>query len=75
MEIPVLQGREFTDTDVLGYAGGIVINQTLARAWGDQSPIGRQVTVFKAAKELPQRQRKNGTRFHDDVWRIGRHPQ
>ena len=53
MEIPVLQGREFTDTDVRGYAGGIVINQTLARAWGDQSPLGRQVTVFKAAKELP----------------------
>ena len=53
MAIPVLQGREFTETDVASYAGGIVINQTLARAWGDESPLGRRVTVFKAAKELP----------------------
>ena len=53
MAIQVLQGREFTGTDVASYAGGIVINQTLARAWGDESPLGRQVTLFKAAKELP----------------------
>jgi predicted permease len=43
--IPVLRGRAFDETDAAGgYVG--VVNETLARLrFGDEDPLGRQVTV------------------------------
>lgn len=44
MDIDVLQGREFTTTDVEGAQGVVVINEAMARAYfGDRNPIGQQI--------------------------------
>jgi putative ABC transport system permease protein len=43
MGIPVLEGRDFSSTDVTGGAA-VLVNETLARTFfKDQSPIGRRV--------------------------------
>lgn len=46
----LLQGRVLSASDLAG-PGGVVVNQAAVRRfWPDGSPIGRQVTVYKAAQ-------------------------
>lgn len=53
MGIPVVAGREFNDADLDGPPGPVVVNQTLARMWTAESPLGRRLGVLKAASTLP----------------------
>jgi len=50
MRIPVITGREFTSADLRGPPGPVIINETLARQWGDRSPLGERLDVLKAAR-------------------------
>lgn len=44
LDIPVLQGRDFTAQDAQGSNGVVIINQTMARHfWLHQDPIGKQI--------------------------------
>ena len=46
MTIPVLKGRTFHKTEMIGTMRSAVINQPLAeRLWGEQDPIGRQLVL------------------------------
>jgi putative ABC transport system permease protein len=46
MQIPLLQGRQFTEHDVIGSPPVVVINEILARrSWPDQDPIGRHLIL------------------------------
>ena len=46
LHIPVLQGRDFNDTDVAGRPATILISQTLARqCWPNGDPIGKHITL------------------------------
>ena len=53
MGIPVLSGREFSDTDVRGPPGPVIVNQVLARRWGETPPLGDRLGVLKAARTRP----------------------
>ena len=45
LKIPIITGRHFTDRDVKGGTGAVIINQTLARRhWPDESPLGKQIS-------------------------------
>jgi hypothetical protein len=51
--IPVRAGRVYTDADLAGPNGGLVVNQAFAdRYWPGQDPIGKRVTVYKSARWL-----------------------
>jgi predicted permease len=53
-EIPLVRGHSFSDADLTGPNGGLVINQALAdQLWPGQDPIGKRLTVFKSARWLP----------------------
>ena len=44
MGVPVLEGREFTDQDMVGAPDVIVINQAMARKyWPGEDPIGKRI--------------------------------
>jgi len=44
--IPLLEGRDFSDTDDRSHPGVVVINETAAkRFWPDESPIGKHLTI------------------------------
>jgi predicted permease len=46
MHIPLLRGRDFNDSDVVGHPGAVLISQSLAREfWGNQDPIGKHITL------------------------------
>ncbi len=49
LRIPLVAGREFTEADLRGPEGPIVINEALARRWGAESALGRTLGVMKAA--------------------------
>ncbi len=52
--IPVIRGRAYTDLDLAGPNGKLVINQAFAdRYWPGQDPIGKRVTIFKSARWRP----------------------
>jgi putative ABC transport system permease protein len=45
MQIPLQRGREFSDRDIKGGIGSMVINETMAkRFWPDVEPVGQFVT-------------------------------
>jgi predicted permease len=47
VDVPVLEGRGFTDADRVGGEQVIVINRTLAsELWPGQDPLGRELKVF-----------------------------
>jgi putative ABC transport system permease protein len=47
MRIPLLQGREFDDSDVAGRPGAVLISQSMAKEfWPNQDPIGKHVTLY-----------------------------
>jgi putative ABC transport system permease protein len=46
LDIPLLEGREFADQDMLGAPGVIVINQTMARRyWPTEDPVGKRIKL------------------------------
>jgi putative ABC transport system permease protein len=46
LEIPLLQGRQFTAHDTKGAPGVIIINDILARkCWPNEDPVGKRLTV------------------------------
>jgi predicted permease len=46
LRIPILQGRNFTDTDRVGQAKVALVNETAARTyWPGQSAIGKRIAV------------------------------
>jgi putative ABC transport system permease protein len=48
MDIPLLRGRGFTESDNEHAPGVVIINQTLARQlWPQEDPIGKQMTIGK----------------------------
>lgn len=52
--IALLRGRTFTDADLAGPNGRLVINQALARRlWPNEDAIGKRLTIHKAARWLP----------------------
>ncbi len=53
MRIPILAGREFTAVEVNGPPGPLIVSETLAKRWGERSPVGDRLGVLKAAKTRP----------------------
>lgn len=54
MGIPIVQGEGFTEEDLAGPNGKLIVNQALAQHyWPGQNPIGRALTIAKAARWLP----------------------
>jgi len=48
MNIPILEGREFTHLDTLGSPQVIVINQTMAKKfWPGENPVGKRIQQGK----------------------------
>ncbi len=46
--IPILRGRDFTDRDVAGAPGVVLINESAAKKyWPKEDPIGQQVVIGK----------------------------
>lgn len=46
MHIPILRGRDFTDSDVAGRPGAVLISDSLARRfWPNEDPIGKHLTL------------------------------
>jgi putative ABC transport system permease protein len=42
----MIKGREFTEADVVGKPGAIIINEALAlREWPDENPIGKKMSI------------------------------
>jgi putative ABC transport system permease protein len=49
MEIPLIEGRDFTDADTRGSNPVVIINQNVARRWWPrESPVGKQIRYGKA---------------------------
>ncbi len=48
MQVPLLRGRVFTETDVAGAPPVVIINEALARKyWPKADPIGQRITIAK----------------------------
>ena len=58
--IPILRGRDFTDRDVAGAPGVVLINETMAKKyWPKENPVGQQIVIGKGVGleyEEPPRQ-------------------
>ncbi len=58
--IPILRGRDFTDRDVAGAPGVVLINETMAKKyWAKEDPVGQQIIIGKGVGpeyEEPPRQ-------------------
>ncbi len=47
-KIPILRGRDFTDRDVGGAPGVVVINESMAKKyWPKEDPVGQQIIIGK----------------------------
>ena len=47
-KIPILRGRDFTDRDVGGAPGVVIINQAMAKKfWPKEDPLGQQIIIGK----------------------------
>jgi len=54
MGIPIGRGESFTEEDLAGPNGKLMVNQAFVRRyWPGQNPIGRSLTIAKAARWLP----------------------
>ena len=54
MRIPIVKGEGFTEQDLAVPDGKLVVNQAFVRQyWPGQDPIGRSLTIAKAARWLP----------------------
>ena len=53
MEIPLLQGRDFTRQDVSGAPAVVVVNETMAqRLWPGQNPLGKRIRIGNTWNEV-----------------------
>ena len=59
-KIPILRGRDFTDRDVAGAPGVVLINESMAKKyWPKEDPLGQQIIIGKGVGpefEEPPRQ-------------------
>ena len=59
-KIPILRGRDFSDQDVAGAPGVVIINQAMAKKfWAKEDPLGQQIIIGKGVGpefEEPARQ-------------------
>ncbi len=59
-KIPILRGRDFTDSDVAGAPGVVLINDSMAKKfWPKENPVGQQIIIGKGVGpefEEPARQ-------------------
>jgi putative ABC transport system permease protein len=59
-KIPILRGRDFTDRDVAGAPGVVIINEAMAKKyWPKEDPLGQQIIIGKGVGpefEEPPRQ-------------------
>jgi putative ABC transport system permease protein len=59
-KIPILRGRNFTDSDVAGAPGVVLINESMAKQfWPKENPVGQQIIIGKGVGpefEEPARQ-------------------
>ena len=59
-KIPILRGRDFTDSDVAGAPGVVLINESMAKKyWPKEDPLGQQIIIGKGVGpefEEPPRQ-------------------
>jgi len=47
MHIPLIRGREFNDSDVVGQPNAILISQSMAREfWPNEDPVGKRLTMY-----------------------------
>jgi putative ABC transport system permease protein len=47
-KIPILRGRDFTDRDVAGAPGVVLINESMAKKyWPKEDPVGQQIIIGK----------------------------
>ena len=47
MHIPLLRGRDLSDSDAADRPGAVLISQSMAKQfWPDQDPIGKQLTLY-----------------------------
>jgi predicted permease len=47
-KIPILRGRDFTDHDVAGAPGVVIINESMAKKyWPKENPVGQQIVIGK----------------------------
>jgi putative ABC transport system permease protein len=54
MEIPLIEGRDFRDSDARGSTPVAIINQNIAhRWWPRESPLGKQIRYGKAEERGP----------------------
>ena len=54
MGLPLLKGRDFTATEIIGKPWRVVISQRVADLfWSGQDPIGRTVILWKGQSERP----------------------
>jgi putative ABC transport system permease protein len=52
--LPLLKGRTFTDSDIVGEPWQVVVSERLANLlWPDQDPIGRQAVLWSGQNDLP----------------------
>jgi putative ABC transport system permease protein len=48
LKIPILRGRSFTDSDVAGAPGVVIINESMAKKyWPKEDPVGQQIIIGK----------------------------
>jgi putative ABC transport system permease protein len=53
LDIPILRGRPVLDSDEVGSAPVVVINETMAqRHWPDGDPVGEQLVLYSGAYEI-----------------------
>ncbi len=52
MRIPLLAGRDFADTDKIGFPRVVIVSERTARRfWPDQNPLGKKLTLTMITKE------------------------
>jgi putative ABC transport system permease protein len=52
VSIPIRRGRDFTSADHAGAPLVVIVNETLGRKlWGNENPIGRQLSLFNTQSE------------------------
>jgi putative ABC transport system permease protein len=57
MDIPILEGRAFSEVDVRDHANVIVISRAMARAfWPGEDPLGKPVKLEEFGPEKPPRE-------------------
>ena len=74
LDIPLRNGRRFSDRDHHDSAAVVVINETMAaRLWPDRSPIGKQITIRLARDDSEEPRTREVIGVVGDVLESGFH--